>query len=144
MLIHLKRNEKLYLNGAVIKLDRRGTIQLLNDANFLVENYVMQPEEATTPLRQVYFLVQLMIMDPPNAHLMMELFRVNLAQLRCIHREKDFLDLTERFESKVLEGKYFEAMKVIRQGFALEADQTQKMASTQQAATIEETEQEAA
>jgi flagellar biosynthesis regulator FlbT len=83
-------------------------------------------------------------MDPPNAHLMMELFRVNLAQLRCIHREKDFLDLTERFESKVLEGKYFEAMKVIRQGFALEADQAPKMASTKHTDTIEETEQEAA
>ncbi len=32
MIIHLKKNEKLFINGAVIMLDRRGSIELLNDA----------------------------------------------------------------------------------------------------------------
>ncbi|NJM28732.1 MAG: flagellar biosynthesis repressor FlbT [Rhizobiales bacterium] len=120
MLIHLKRNEKLYINGAVVRLDRRGTIQLLNDANFLMENHIMQPEEATTPLKQVYFLVQLMIMDPQNAHLMMELFKVNVAQLRQITNNAELSDAVETFEGKVLKGEYFESMKIIRQNFALE------------------------
>jgi flagellar protein FlbT len=120
MLIHLKRNEKLYINGAVVRLDRRGTIQLLNDANFLMENHIMQPEEATTPLRQVYFLVQVMIMDPQNAHLMMELFKVNVAQLRQITAEPQLLTAIETFEGKVLKSEYFEAMKIIRQNFAVE------------------------
>jgi flagellar protein FlbT len=120
MMIHLKRNERLYLNGAVIKLDRRGSIQLLNDANFLMEAHIMQPEEATTPLRQVYFLVQLMIMDPKNAHLMMELFKVNVAQLRQITDDAELLKAIDSFEAKVLATGYFEAMKIIRQSFAIE------------------------
>ena len=64
MLIHLKRNERLFVNGAVLRLDRRGTIELMNDAQFLLENHIMQPEDATTPLRQMYFVVQTMIIDP--------------------------------------------------------------------------------
>ncbi|MFN0192267.1 MAG: flagellar biosynthesis repressor FlbT [Aestuariivirga sp.] len=120
MLIHLKRNEKLYINGAVVRLDRRGTIQLLNDANFLMENHIMQPEEATTPLKQVYFLVQLMIMDPQNAHLMMELFKVNVAQLRQITNNAELANAVETIEGMVVKGEYFESMKIIRQNFALE------------------------
>jgi flagellar protein FlbT len=120
MLIHLKRNEKLYINGAVIRLDRRGTIQLLNDANFLMENHIMQPEEATTPFRQVYFLVQVMLMDPQNAHLMMELFKVNVAQLRKINSDPQILSAIDAFEAKVLKNQYFEGMKILRQSFALE------------------------
>jgi flagellar biosynthesis repressor protein FlbT len=119
MQIHLKKNEKLYLNGAVIRLDRRGTIELLNDADFLMENHVMQPEQASTPLRQVYFVVQLMLMDPPNAPLLKELFKVNMAQLRRTSTEA-LTDVAETIEQRVLEGGYFEAMKLIRQSYGFE------------------------
>jgi flagellar biosynthesis repressor protein FlbT len=119
MQIHLKKNEKLYLNGAVIRLDRRGTIELLNDANFLMENHIMQPEQASTPLRQVYFVVQLMLMDPPNAPLLKELFAVNMAQLRRTTSE-ELDEIIESVEKRVIDGGYFEAMKTIRQAYALE------------------------
>jgi flagellar biosynthesis repressor protein FlbT len=120
MLIHLKRNEKLYLNGAVIRLDRRGTLELMNDASFLLENHILQPEEATTPLRQVYFVVQLMLMDPANAHLMTELFKVNVAQLRLVRRDDAYAALLDKIDDKVKAGNYFDAMKIIRQSYHLE------------------------
>jgi flagellar biosynthesis regulator FlbT len=50
--------ERRYLNGAVIRLDRKATIELLSDAAFLLETHVIQASEATTPLRRVYFVVQ--------------------------------------------------------------------------------------
>ena len=34
---------------------------------FLLENHVMQAEEATTLTRQIYFAVQVMLMDPTAA-----------------------------------------------------------------------------
>ena len=67
MFIHLKRGEKLYVNGAVLRVDRRTSLEFLNDVTFLLENHVMQAEEAVTPERQLYFVVQSMIMDPGNA-----------------------------------------------------------------------------
>ena len=64
MNITLRAGERLYINGAVIRVDRKATIELLNDVTFLLENHVMQAEQATTPLRQIYFVVQVMLMDP--------------------------------------------------------------------------------
>jgi flagellar biosynthesis repressor protein FlbT len=120
MMIHLKRNEKLYLNGAVIKLDRRGTIELLNDANFLLESHILQPEQAITPLRQVYFVIQMMLMDPPNAGLMMELFRLNLVQLRQLDKTESLNRDIEIMETLVEQRSYYEAMKRIRACYHLE------------------------
>ena len=64
MNITLRASERLYLNGAVIRLDRKATIELLSDAAFLLETHVIQASEATTPLRRVYFVVQVMLMKP--------------------------------------------------------------------------------
>ena len=52
--ISLKANEKIYINGAVVKVDRKTSIEFLNDVQFLLENHVMLPENASTPLRQLY------------------------------------------------------------------------------------------
>ena len=64
MKIGLKAGERLFINGAVIRADKKTNIELMNDAVFLLEAHVLQPEEATTPLRQLYFILQTMIMDP--------------------------------------------------------------------------------
>lgn len=64
MNISLRRGERLFLNGAVIRVDRKVNIELLNDVTFLLENHVMQPDAATTPLKQLYFAIQNMLMSP--------------------------------------------------------------------------------
>ena len=65
--ISLKPNEKIYLNGAVIRVDRKVTLELLNDVQFLLESHVLQIDEASTPLRQLYFILQVMLMNPTGA-----------------------------------------------------------------------------
>lgn len=62
--ITLKGGERIYINGAVLKMDRKVGIELLNDATFLLEQHILQAEAATTPLRQLYFVVQIMLIDP--------------------------------------------------------------------------------
>jgi flagellar protein FlbT len=62
--INLRAGERLFLNGAVIKVDRKVGVELMNDVVFLLEQHVMKPEETTTPLRQLYFMIQMMLMDP--------------------------------------------------------------------------------
>ena len=65
--ISLKAGERIYINGAVVRADRKVTLQFLNDVVFILENHVMQADETTTPLRQLYFVVQALLMDPRNA-----------------------------------------------------------------------------
>ena len=38
--IFLKANERIFINGAVIRVDRKVSLELLNDVQFLLENHV--------------------------------------------------------------------------------------------------------
>jgi flagellar biosynthesis repressor protein FlbT len=120
MLIHLKRNERLFVNGAVLRLDRRGTIELMNDAQFLLENHIMQPEDATTPLRQMYFVVQTMIIDPLNAHLTSALFLAQASQIESLADTQKYLNLIQAVRELVEKENNFEALKLLRKSFNIE------------------------
>ena len=120
MLIHLKRNERLFINGAVLRLDRRGTIELMNDAQFLLENHIMQAEGATTPMRQLYFVVQTMIMDPVNAHLTHVLFKANALQIELHANTEGYRQVITSVRELVERENFFEALKMLRKSFDLE------------------------
>ena len=120
MKIHLKRNEKLFLNGAVIRLDRRGSIELLNDAQFLLEAHVMQQEDAKKPLQQIYFIVQSMLMDPTNVPYVMELFRAFSTRLKINSTSPKYLAFVENIETQVEAQDFFGALKVLRRSFELD------------------------
>jgi len=49
MHLSLRAGEKIYLNGAVIKVDRKVSIELLNDVTFLLEAHVLTTNDTTTP-----------------------------------------------------------------------------------------------
>lgn len=120
MLIHLKRGEKLYVNGAVLRVDRRTSLEFLNDVSFLLENHVMQAEEAKTPLRQLYFIVQTMLMDPANAAMTAELYKHLSHRLRTTAADEQIIAAVDQADRKVLDGRYFDALKIIRSSYAAE------------------------
>lgn len=122
MHIHLKRGEKIYVNGAVLRVDRRASLEFLNDVDFLLENHVMQADEATTPLRQLYFVVQSMLMDPGNAGLTAELFK-HLAHRAGTAVTGPLTAKLQQVEEKVGAGRYFDALRLLRGAFADEQTQ---------------------
>jgi flagellar biosynthesis repressor protein FlbT len=64
VIISLRAGSRLFINGAVIKADRKVNLHLLNDATFLLESHVMQAQDASSPLRQLYFVLQVGLMNP--------------------------------------------------------------------------------
>lgn len=44
--ISLKSGERIFVNGAVLRVDRKVAVEFLNDVTFLLENHVLQPEDA--------------------------------------------------------------------------------------------------
>lgn len=120
MIIHLKKNEKLFINGAVIQLDRRGSIELLNDAQFLLASHVLQISDATTPLRRLYFVLQTMIMDPANSELTRSLFVTHVGQLTAVVERQQYLTLLSEVSKLAEAAEYFEALKLLRRNFALD------------------------
>ncbi|MBB37229.1 MAG: flagellar biosynthesis repressor FlbT [Hirschia sp.] len=62
--LSLKPQEKFVVNGAVLQNgDRRGILLLQNKASVLREKDIMQPEDANTPAKRIYFPVMMMYLD---------------------------------------------------------------------------------
>ena len=118
--ISLKPNEKIYINGAVVRVDRKVTIELMNDVQFLLESHVLQPSEASTPLRQLYFMVQVMLMDPLGAPQAREMFRRSLPMLIASFDNQDICKGLKQIDRMVGEDHIYEALKAIRSLYPLE------------------------
>ncbi|WP_395687381.1 flagellar biosynthesis repressor FlbT [Aestuariivirga sp.] len=117
MFIHLKRGEKLYVNGAVLRVDRRTSLEFLNNVTFLLENHVMQPDEATTPLKELYFVTQTMLMDPANAHMTLEVYKHLSHRARQSVTDNKVTEQIDLADQKIASGRYFDALRYLRNCF---------------------------
>ncbi|HEU4985898.1 MAG TPA: flagellar biosynthesis repressor FlbT [Rhizobiaceae bacterium] len=120
--ISLKANEKIYVNGAVIRTDRKVSLEFLNDVQFLLESHVLQAEDATTPLRQLYFIVQIMLMAPDGTEDARAMFRDTLPRLLASFRNAEILASLKQIDRLVAEGHIFEALKAIRALYPIESE----------------------
>lgn len=120
MQINLKPGERLFINGAVLRVDRKVTLELLNDATFLLESHVMQLEDTTTPLKQLYFTAQTMVIDPRNAGAAYTLFLKQIANLVVTFENAQILDTLPQVESLISRNRYYEGLRLIRSLFPLE------------------------
>lgn len=118
--LSLKPNEKIYINGAVIRADRKVTIELLNDVQFLLESHVLQPENASTPLRQLYFIVQIMLMNPQGAGEARDMFRRSLPLTLASFGDEHIRATLKQVDRMVGEDHVYEALKAIRSLYPLE------------------------
>jgi flagellar protein FlbT len=121
MHISLRSGEKIYLNGAVIRVDRKVSIELLNDVTFLLEAHVMQPQDTTTPLRQLYFVVQTMLIDPAGAADARAMFKQSIGLMIDAYVNPQIVAGLKTVESLVSQDRRFEALKTIRNLFPIEA-----------------------
>ena len=120
MQISLKPGERIFINGAVLRVDRKVTIELLNDVTFLLESHVLQADAATTPLRQLYFIVQTMLMEPANADTSMVVFEKTHSLLMAAFENQQILEGVKSVGDLIKAGKVFEALKTIRSLYSVE------------------------
>jgi flagellar protein FlbT len=122
MHISLRAGEKLYINGAVVRVDRKVSFELLNDATFLLEAHVMRVEEANTPLRQLYFIVQVILMNPGDAAAAHEMFNTSINRTIETFDHEDVLKGLKNAAHLVQMNRIFEALRAIRNLFLIETD----------------------
>ena len=120
--ISLKSGERIYINGAVVRADRKVSIEFLNDVTFLLEAHVMQPEQTTTPFRQLYFIVQTMLMDPTDTAAARQLFDSAHANLCGALTNPELLVALLEVRPLVDAKRYFEGLKTLRSCFAKEEE----------------------
>ncbi|MCY0149940.1 flagellar biosynthesis repressor FlbT [Hoeflea sp. G2-23] len=120
--ISLKAGERIFINGAVLRVDRKVALEFLNDVTFLLENHVLQPEQAVTPLKQLYFIVQMMLINPEGADQAMVMFRKSVVMLLTCFTNDEVLTELKHIDGMVTQGRAFEALKAIRALYPVEEE----------------------
>jgi flagellar protein FlbT len=120
--LKLGANERLVVNGAVLVNGAyRTTLLVRNYAHIMREKDVLQVEDADTPTKRVYLLIQSMLMTPPPAPEMVSAYRLAHGQLLgCFARQQD-LDLLDDVDRLVEEGDYYKALTRLHPLIAYEA-----------------------
>jgi flagellar biosynthesis repressor protein FlbT len=118
--ISLKSGERIFINGAVLRVDRKVALEFLNDVTFLLENHVLQPEDATTPLRQLYFIAQMILINPEGKEQTLTMFRKSIVMLLACFQDDEVLAELKRIDAMVASGRAFDALKAIRGLYAIE------------------------
>ncbi len=122
MHISLRAGEKIYINGAVLRADRKVSIEILNDATFLLEAHVMKVEDASTPLRQLYFIIQIMLMNPTDSLAAREMFKKSIHMTIDVSESVVLVSGLRTVKTLVDGNRIFEALKAVRSLFPIEAE----------------------
>lgn len=119
--ITLRAGERIFINGGVLRVDRKVSLELMNDVIFLLEQHVMKPEDTTTPFKQLYFMIQMMLMDPSLHMKARTMARESVANLlgsignRIL--KQGLIDTAELLDSD----RPFDALKKVRSLLPVEA-----------------------
>ncbi|SDA11420.1 flagellar protein FlbT [Methylobacterium sp. UNC378MF] len=130
----LRGHERIFINGAVLRVDRKVTIELLNDATFLLEAHVLQAEQATTPIRQLYFIAQAMLIDPGNADQVRLAYDEVDAAICAQDPDRRIASALETARGLLDGGRPFEVLRILRGLFEPTEPRSQQPALTPQVA----------
>jgi len=110
LVIDLKPGEKILIGNAVITNDSQRTkLNISGDAAIMREKDVMQEDEADTPCKQVYFLVQCMYLseDPKSYH---KKYFDLVREIQHASPTSSFLFM--QINEHIISDKYYRALKV--------------------------------
>jgi flagellar biosynthesis repressor protein FlbT len=127
MKITLRRGDRIFVNGAVMRVDRKVCVELLNDTSFLLESHFMEPHDATTPLKKLYFIIQTMILSPSGENA--RKLQNALATLVDANDDPRILRGLDAVVDNVECERMLDALKAVRALFLIEDELTRKNAS---------------
>ena len=113
--LSLKPGEKFVLNGAVVQNgDRRGVLILQNKASVLREKDILQPEDANTPAKRVYFPVMMMYLDETAAAKVYDEFALRLSEFMGASRNPEILAACVAASRHVMAREHYKALMAAR------------------------------
>lgn len=120
--VYMKANDRIFVNGAVLRVDRKTTLEFLNDVNFLLQSQIIQPEKADTPLKQLYYVVQIMLMAPNDTDAAFSVYRSQMPMLLDTFTDPKIIATLKNIDQLVHEKSFHSAMKLIRELFKIESE----------------------
>ncbi|MBA4014436.1 MAG: flagellar biosynthesis repressor FlbT [Phenylobacterium sp.] len=129
--LSLKPGEKFVLNGAVVQNgDRRTTLVLQNKASVLREKDIMQPEDAATPARRIYFPMMMMYLDDGGAGRYYDEFAERLTEFMSVIRNPEVLTDCVAISKHAMAREYYKALMLCRKLIEYEDERLGNVASS--------------
>jgi flagellar protein FlbT len=116
LVLKLGPKERVLVNGAVIENgDRRARISILTPgANILRLKDAIHPEEATTPVRRVCYIAQLVLSGDADADEARRQLLLGIEQLSQVFLDEDSRTQLSAATRAVNEGQAYQALKALR------------------------------
>lgn len=114
MNISLRRGERIFINGAVIRADRKVCLELLNDATFLLEHHIIQPEEASSPLKKLYLAIQTILMAPSEGNIALLISLGIINNYLLITNDRNLINSLIQVKTYLETERPLEALKSLR------------------------------
>lgn len=119
MNISLRRGERIFVNGAVIRVDRKVCFEFLNDVTFLLEQHIIQPEHATSPLKQLYLAIQTILMAPSDGDISLMISLGLIKNFLSMTDDKKLIYSLLQVKTHLESDHAFDALKLLRSTFQL-------------------------
>ena len=120
LIIDLKPGEKILIGDAVITNDQQRTrLHIAGDSPILREKDVLQEEDADTPCKKIYFLIQCMYLarNPRTYH---DKYSNLIKEIQSAAPTTTFFFL--KINEHIMEGVYYKAMKEAKELLAHEEE----------------------
>ncbi len=109
--LSLRPGERFVVNGAVVQNgDRRASLVLQNKASVLREKDIMQPEDAASPARRIYFPIMLLYLGEGSIEEAHALFAMRLTEFMGAVRDAAILAECVGVSQDVMAGDCYKAL----------------------------------
>lgn len=113
LVIDLKPGEKILIGTAVITNDNQRTrIHIAGDSPILREKDVLHEEDANTPCKAIYFLIQCMYLSATPKELHKQYFKLIMDIQRASPSTSTYF---MKINDAIIDGSYYKAMKTAKQ-----------------------------
>ena len=112
----LKPGEKFVLNGAVLANgDKKANLVIQNQACLLREKDILQPDEANTPVKRIYFPIMMMYLDGADTDAYYDQFAARMSEFMGAVTKRDVLASCVEISKDVMNGAYYKALVKCRE-----------------------------
>ena len=112
--VTIRPGERIFINGAVLAWDGRGSFDILNDVPYLLEHEILHAQQTVTPLRQLYYILQTMVLEPDGMETTREIFARTMDALADAFSNAEILAGLAAIRQHVEGGAVFTALKMLR------------------------------
>ena len=120
--LKLAPHESFIVNGAVlVNGGYRTSLVVRNFVHVMREKAVLREEDANTPTRRLYFVIQTMLMrPPPPSAAIIDTYKELLTELRTAYVRPENLETLDRVEELVESGDFYKALATLQPLIAYE------------------------